>query len=101
VINRNEHIDKNRTRQGAGVVTPEANKIGASTPLDFQLHTLAYYVARYARSAHPRLARVKLACPVAPSGTFTLLLRNGRRIDSAWNFRDADLARLIRIAESE
>jgi hypothetical protein len=65
------------------------------------LHTLAYCVARYARPAHPRLARVKLASPVAPSARFTLLLRNGRRIESAWNFRDADLARLIRIAESE
>ena len=64
------------------------------------LHTLAYYAARYARPAHPRLARVKLA-PGVPSGTFTLLLRNGRRIESAWNFRDADLARLIRIVESE
>jgi len=65
------------------------------------LHTLAYYMSRYARRAHPRLARVKLASPAAPSGTFTLLLRNGRRIESAWNFRDADLARLIRIVESE
>ena len=26
---------------------------------------------------------------------------NGRRIESAWNFRDADLARLIRVAEGE
>jgi transposase-like protein len=31
---------------------------------------------------------------------FSLSLRNGRRIESAWGFADADLARLIRIAES-
>jgi hypothetical protein len=29
------------------------------------------------------------------------VLRNGRRIESAWNFRDADLVRLIRVAEAE
>ncbi len=34
------------------------------------------------------------------SGDFRLNLRNGRRIESWWSFADADLARLIRIAES-
>jgi hypothetical protein len=28
------------------------------------------------------------------------VLRNGRRIESTWNFRDADLTRLIRVAEA-
>jgi hypothetical protein len=35
------------------------------------------------------------------SAAFTLVLRNGRRIQSAWGYRDADLARLIRVAEAE
>jgi hypothetical protein len=29
------------------------------------------------------------------------VLRNGRRIESSWNFRDVDLTRLIRVAEAE
>ena len=60
--------------------------------------TLAYYLHRESRKGKPRLARVT----VTPSvGTFTLVLRNGRRIESGWNFGDADLARLVRIAEAE
>jgi len=39
--------------------------------------------------------------PSEPATAFALVLRNGRRIESTWNFRDADLARLIRVAEAE
>jgi hypothetical protein len=63
--------------------------------------TLDYYLRHQALKAQPRLTRVKL--PAQPSGaeeTFTLVLRNGRRIESGWNFRDAELARLIRLAET-
>jgi hypothetical protein len=35
------------------------------------------------------------------ASAFTLVLRNGRRIESAWNFGDADLVRLIRVDEAE
>lgn len=35
-----------------------------------------------------------------PAGHFTLSLANGRRIESSWRFTDAELTRLIRIAES-
>ena len=35
-----------------------------------------------------------------PAPQFALSLRNGRRIESSWQFADAELARLIRIAES-
>jgi hypothetical protein len=62
-------------------------------------HTLDYYRRREAPPTSPRLARVKLTAS-QPSATFTLVLCNGRRIESAWNFRDADLSRLIRIAEA-
>jgi hypothetical protein len=66
------------------------------------INMLAYYLQRRTRKARPRMARVKLApSPSGGTGTFALSLRNGRRIESAWNFRDADLARLIRIAEAE
>jgi hypothetical protein len=62
--------------------------------------TLDYYLRRYGRES-VRFAKVMIAPSAEPTTAFTLLLRNGRRIESAWNFRDADLARLIRIAEGE
>jgi hypothetical protein len=34
-----------------------------------------------------------------PCPSFVLVLSNGRRIESGWQFPDADLARLIRVAE--
>jgi hypothetical protein len=44
---------------------------------------------------------VKLEAPPAQAqSVFSLVLANGRRIESAWSFSDADLARLIRIAEA-
>jgi hypothetical protein len=39
-----------------------------------------------------------LAAP-EPAAGFALVLGNGRRIESGWRFGDAELARLIRIAE--
>jgi hypothetical protein len=70
--------------------------------LGIPVTTLDYYRYREARQARPRLARVKLTAPSAdPTATFALVLRNGRRIETNWNFRDADLARLIRIVDSQ
>jgi hypothetical protein len=62
--------------------------------------TLDYYVRRQTLKTRPRLARVKLTAPVEPPD-FALVLRNGRRIESGWTFGDADLARLIRVAEAQ
>jgi hypothetical protein len=36
-----------------------------------------------------------------PRPSFVLVLSNGRRIESGWKFHDADLARLIRVAEAQ
>ena len=47
----------------------------------------------------PRLVKVEVAAGEVP-GQFTLSLANGRRIEALWSFAEADLARLIRIAES-
>jgi hypothetical protein len=63
--------------------------------------TLDYYVRRQKLKTRPRLTRVKLTAPAEPPAHFVLVLRNGRRIESGWNFRDTDLARLIRIAEAQ
>src|SRR4051812_22067148 len=47
----------------------------------------------------PKLVKVEVAAP-EPAAHFTLSLANGRRIESAWQFAEAELARLIRIVES-
>jgi hypothetical protein len=59
--------------------------------------TLDYW--RRAQSRPPRLMEVEVAAS-EPSESFTLSLANGRRIESSWRFADAELVRLIRIAES-
>jgi transposase-like protein len=46
------------------------------------------------------LVRVTLERATAPEIGFTLVLGNGRRIESGWKFGDAELARLIRVAEA-
>jgi hypothetical protein len=51
------------------------------------------------KQTRPRMVAVKVA-PAEPAANFTLSLANGRRIESSWRFADAELARLIRIAES-
>jgi hypothetical protein len=63
--------------------------------------TLDNYRRRYDPKP-TRFARVKVPAQASEPGTaFALVLRNGCRIESAWNFRDADLSRLIRVAEAE
>lgn len=47
----------------------------------------------------PRMVKVEVADTEAGCG-FSLTLGNGRRIDSSWRFGDAELMRLIRIAEN-
>jgi len=51
------------------------------------------------QSRRPRLVKVEVAASEG-AGQFTLSLANGRRIESSWRFAEAELARLIRIAES-
>lgn len=46
----------------------------------------------------PRLVAVKVV--PAEAADFRLSLANGRRIECSWRFADAELARLIRIAEN-
>ena len=47
----------------------------------------------------PRLVAVEVA-HTEPAADFRLSLGNGRRIECSWRFADAELALLIRIAES-
>ena len=50
-------------------------------------------------ASKPKLVKVEVAAS-EPATQFTLSLANGRRIESSWQFGEAELARLIRIAES-
>jgi transposase-like protein len=62
------------------------------------MSTLDYW-RRARRKQKPTLVRVAME-EAQPQTGFALVLANGRRIESAWNFVAADLQRLIRVAEA-
>ena len=62
------------------------------------MSTLDYWRRAY-REQKPKLVRVAVQ-EAEPLTGFTLVLANGRRIESAWSFAEADLQRLIRAAEA-
>lgn len=65
-----------------------------------KLSTLGRYIQRERRADAPQqLVRVKLDAAAESDTGFVLLLGNGRRIASGWEFSDAALAKLIRIVE--
>jgi transposase-like protein len=59
--------------------------------------TLDYW-RRAHRKQKPRLVEVAVEQAHSPAG-FALVLANGRRIESSWNFVEADLEKLILVAE--
>jgi transposase-like protein len=65
-------------------------------------HGVAMTTLDYWRRAHrkqkPRLLEVSLEQAETRTG-FALVLANGRRIESSWSFVEADLEKLIRVAE--
>jgi hypothetical protein len=68
----------------------------ALTTFDYWRREQAGKPRRQAR--RPRMVAVKVAHE-EPSPTFALSVANGRRIECSWRYADAELARLIRIAE--
>jgi transposase-like protein len=66
----------------------ERNRIGRST--------LDYWRRKY---DSPQLVEVTLEHKITPAN-FTIVLANARRIETSGQFTDAELARLIRVAES-
>ena len=54
---------------------------------------------RRTQDSKPKLVEVAIEAQSQPGG-FTLVLGNGRRIESSWKFGEAELARLIRVAEA-
>jgi hypothetical protein len=63
------------------------------------LSTLGRHLRRHGCSEQ-RLVRVNLESGPDADRSFVLVLSNGRRIETGWRFSDAELARLIRIAEA-
>jgi len=63
------------------------------------LSTLGRYLRRRS-GGEQRFLRVNVEPVLEPGAGFVVVLGNGRRIESGWRFGDADLARLIRVAES-
>ena len=65
-------------------------------------HGVALTTLDYWRRAHrnqkPTLVPVAIE-EARPLAGFALVLPNGRRIESSWNFMAADLEKLIRVAE--
>ena len=64
---------------------------------------LAYhYTQERKRSTVPGLVKVLVKAPkTEPVNGFTLVLGNGRRIESGWRFEETELAKVIRVAEAE
>ena len=60
--------------------------------------TLDYW-RRVERKSRPKLVEVAIETQPQASGGFALVLANGRRIESSWNFIATDLEKLIRVAE--
>ena len=69
------------------------------------LTTLESWKRAERKLATPQLVAVKVepadSDGIAADRGFTLCLANGRRIESSWKFQDAELSRLIRIAEGD
>jgi len=64
-------------------------------------HNIPITTLDYWRRAHklkPKL--VEVAIETEPGAGFALVLANGRRIESSWRFAEAELLRLIRVAEA-
>jgi hypothetical protein len=66
-------------------------------------HGMAITTLDYWRRAHrqqkPRLMEVEVEA-ARPLTGFVLMLANGRQIESSWSFTEADLKKLIRVAEA-
>ena len=60
--------------------------------------TLDYYLMRERKGQ--RMVRVRVAQRADRGVGFAVVLVNGRRIESGWEFGEAELARLIRVAEA-
>ena len=61
--------------------------------------TLDYWRWKKNKETKPGLVKVTVEGE-QPSPGFSVMLANGRRIESSWSFRETELARVIRVAET-
>lgn len=90
-----------RTAQQIQSLLEEYRRSGLSRREFAERQNIPVTTLDYWRHKHsqPRLLEVTVEAP-RPATSFSVVLANGRRIESGWNFSDQELARLIRIAES-
>jgi ABC-type dipeptide/oligopeptide/nickel transport system ATPase subunit len=79
--------------------TSGMTRIAYCQQVGIALSTLGRYLRQ--RSGGQRLVRVNVDVATETRPSFVLVLSNGRRIESGWQFADGDLARLIRVAEAQ
>ena len=79
--------------------TSGMTRIAYCQQVGIALSTLGRYLRQ--RRGGQRLVRVNVDAATEPRASFVLVLSNGRRIESGWQFPDGDLARLIRVAEAQ
>ena len=73
-------------------------QIAYSQQAGIALSTLGRYLQR--ESGRQQLVRVNVETATELRPGFVLVLSNGRRIESGWNFGERELALLIRVAEA-
>lgn len=73
-------------------------QIAYSRQVGIALSTLGRYLRR--GNGRQQLVKVNVEAGREPRLGFVLVLSNGRRIESGWNFGEGALAQLIRVAEA-
>ena len=107
---RGTHIDwvgdaaengRMRSKQEIRSIVEDYTKSGLSRREYCEKHSIPVTTFDYWRRAQkskPKL--VEVAIETQRGTGFVLMLANGRRIESSWKFADAELLRLIRVAEA-
>ena len=69
-----------------------------SEQIGIHITTLDHYRRRYSKAKQTRLIPVTVV-PSLRSAGFTIVLGNGRRIESQWEFHEPALSRLVQLLE--
>jgi len=69
-----------------------------SEQIGIHMTTLDHYRRRYSKAKQTRLIPVTLVPAVSSMG-FTIVLGNGRKIESQWEFHEPALSRLVQLLE--
>jgi hypothetical protein len=91
-----------RSKQEIRGIVDAFSRSGLTRRAYCEKHSIAIttldYWRRTQKKSKPKL--VEVAIETQPGAGFVLVLANGRRIESSWRFAEADLQRLIRVAEA-